>query len=90
MNKDIYASECVADEKLKHERVDQAIKRLGDVLCRLEGMRARISGEPWGCDPEKPTANCTLQSLLVTAPDQIHGFCDAAVSVIDNVEEKLF
>ena len=90
MNKDIYTAECTASKYLKHERVEQAIERLGEVLRRLEGLSARISGEP--CPPVAvlPAADGDLESLLRTAPDQIHGFCDAAVSMIDSVEERLF
>ena len=81
---------CSTKKELKHECVEQAIKRLGEVFYQLEGLKVRISGEDRSSDPEKPTANCTLQSLLVTAPDQIHRFCDMAMALIDDVEESLF
>ena len=75
---------------LKHERAEQAIERLGEVLYRLECLSSRISSEPSDDLPEFDRQSLSLEEHLRAAPERIECFIGAAESLIEQIEEKLF
>ena len=74
----------------KHERVGESIGSLCVVLVALERLSSKVSGEPPKPQEDTRCDAYSLEAHLITAPERINSFINAAGVMIEQIEEKLF
>ena len=83
----------LAKEVSPHERIDQAVGRLEDILHSIDGLRQRVSPTPektQGGGECSLTGNPSLKEVLDTTPDRVFRFIDAAEVKLRQLEDALF
>lgn len=73
-----------------YERLEDALRRAGRIVSRLDELSGRLEGRPVEDGPAKDSINSTFLDVLRHAPGKLEELTDAALARINELEEALF
>lgn len=75
----------------KHIRIAGALDSIDMLVTRLASLNARINGEVVeDSSPHPPDTRPSLHLVLDSTADEIHGKCERARAILDEIERALF